>query len=187
MKKLLLILLLPVVLAFGLSMHGLSVKPILLKYSPNENMVVQDAEMLYNQLSSYFSDNELEKAELIVINRWATWCGPCIQEIPELNELVAEFEESGVLFIAISDESLETVEEWFEGRPDFNFDYTLVSGDPELVKLLDAFDEENGGTSIPYHLIFSTDWELINSWTGASPLNIMAIENTIAKQLSNTE
>ena len=184
MKKLMLILFIPVALTFALSMHGVSVKASLLRFSVNTNTDLQEPDKLREQLNLHLEDiHRDEDIKLIVINRWATWCGPCIQEIPDLNGLVEEYKKEGVLFVAISDESKETVEAWFSGRPNFEFTYQLISGDQELVKLLDAFDEENGGSSIPYHLIFSPDWKLLNGWVGASDRNIMEMKLAISKNL----
>ena len=40
--------------------------------------------------ASLFKENDLT-----LINTWATWCGPCVGEIPELNELPKELKEEG--------------------------------------------------------------------------------------------
>jgi thiol-disulfide isomerase/thioredoxin len=37
-----------------------------------------------------------------VINVWATWCKPCIQEMPLLNEVAAAYRDKGVTFVALS-------------------------------------------------------------------------------------
>jgi thiol-disulfide isomerase/thioredoxin len=37
-----------------------------------------------------------------VVNVWATWCAPCIKEMPLLNELSAKFKDQGVTFVAVS-------------------------------------------------------------------------------------
>jgi thiol-disulfide isomerase/thioredoxin len=183
MKKLVLILFIPVALTFALSMHGVSVKASLLRFSTNSNTDLQEPDKLKEQLGVHLGDINGDETKLIVINRWATWCGPCIQEIPDLNELVEAYEDAGVLFVAISDESAETVEGWFATRPEVEFNYKLIHGDRELVRLLDAFDEQNGGSSIPYHLIFSPEWELLDGWVGASDRNIMEMKLAIAKEL----
>ncbi len=39
---------------------------------------------------------------VLVLNFWATWCAPCIQEIPSLNEFQKRFAGSGVVVVAIS-------------------------------------------------------------------------------------
>ena len=45
----------------------------------------------------------------VVLEFWATWCVPCIGEIPHLNELRAEFVGEDVVFISVTDEPAELV------------------------------------------------------------------------------
>lgn len=47
------------------------------------------------------SMNELE-GKVVVIDFWATWCGPCIAEIPHMKELYKEYKDQGVEFIGVS-------------------------------------------------------------------------------------
>ena len=49
--------------------------------------------------------HDLAGERLTVIDFWATWCGPCIQAIPELVALSEAFEEQGVTFIGINVDS----------------------------------------------------------------------------------
>lgn len=53
-------------------------------------------------------------AQTLVINLWATWCGPCQKEIPLLNELVDKYEDENTLFISVTDETEKKVSEWLE-------------------------------------------------------------------------
>lgn len=40
--------------------------------------------------------------KVLVLNFWATWCAPCVEEIPSLNEFQKRFANSGVVVLAVS-------------------------------------------------------------------------------------
>ncbi len=42
------------------------------------------------------------RGDVVVLNVWATWCGPCIAEIPSLDALQGEYEDKGLQVIAVS-------------------------------------------------------------------------------------
>jgi peroxiredoxin len=42
------------------------------------------------------------KGKLLVVNFWATWCPPCIEEWPSLNEFAARYKDKGVVVLGVS-------------------------------------------------------------------------------------
>jgi uncharacterized protein (TIGR03435 family) len=57
------------------------------------------------------------KGKVVVLEFWATWCGPCVAAIPHLNELADEFKEKPVQFIAITDEDEEIIGAFLKKKP----------------------------------------------------------------------
>jgi thiol-disulfide isomerase/thioredoxin len=42
------------------------------------------------------------KGKVVIIDFWATWCGPCVAEMPNMKKLYAEYKDKGVEFIGVS-------------------------------------------------------------------------------------
>jgi cytochrome c biogenesis protein CcmG/thiol:disulfide interchange protein DsbE len=74
--------------------------------------------------------------KVLVLNFWATWCAPCVQEIPSLSEFQKRFANSGVVVVAVSvDKSeqkyrtfLERIHVSFETAHDPNMDVSNQYG-----------------------------------------------------------
>jgi uncharacterized protein (TIGR03435 family) len=50
------------------------------------------------------------KGKVVVLEFWATWCGPCVQSIPHLNNLVEQFKDKPVVFISVTSENEDVVQ-----------------------------------------------------------------------------
>ncbi len=56
--------------------------------------------------------------KLLVLNFWASWCAPCVQEIPSLNVFQRRFSDKGVVVVAISiDKSAEKYKSFLQRIP----------------------------------------------------------------------
>ena len=66
--------------------------------------------------------------KLLVLNFWATWCPPCIEELPSLNQFQRQFANSGVVVLGISVDKDEKVYRDFLAKARVSF---LTARDPE--------------------------------------------------------
>jgi thiol-disulfide isomerase/thioredoxin len=79
------------------------------------------------------------RGKVVIIDFWATWCPPCIFQIPELNRLAAAHRErSDVVVIGISVDAggRSVVAPWVEEHA---VEYTIVCGDEELAAEFGVF------------------------------------------------
>lgn len=57
------------------------------------------------------------QGKVVLLNLWASYCPPCIKEMPDLARLQATYGNHGLLVVAISDESREVVQEFVQRVP----------------------------------------------------------------------
>jgi thiol-disulfide isomerase/thioredoxin len=69
--------------------------------SPFPELTLKDQTGTVQTLSAY-------RGKIIVLNFWATWCGPCREELPRLDELAREYASKDVVFVAASLDDAET-------------------------------------------------------------------------------
>lgn len=58
----------------------------------------------------------LGDGKTLVVNRWATWCPPCVAELPSLAALAARQEELGLQVLCVSDEPVATLKSWRDSK-----------------------------------------------------------------------
>jgi thiol-disulfide isomerase/thioredoxin len=127
----------------------------------------------------------IQDGEIAVVNIWATWCGPCIREIPELNELVSEYKGKNVRFLAFSAESASVFDAFLEKRPNFKFDYELSFANRKSLEMLLGLDKQYQGRAIPLHILINKEGQVENVFVGASPENIEKIKDFLAIHAKN--
>ena len=102
--------------------------------------------------------NLVSPSKTVIINYWATWCAPCRDEIPELNELAHELSESvqviGVNFDQVMGDVLSQQMESLE------IEFENLLHDPRDIWNLDPV------SVLPETLIINTQGELIHRLVG---------------------
>ena len=103
--------------------------------------------------------------KVLLINLWATWCGPCRMETPELVKLNKEFQSRGVEMIGLSTEdpvaSAESVSDFIR---EYKVDYQIGWATREVAQTL-----MQGRTSIPQSFVIARDGRIVRRFIGFRP------------------
>jgi len=102
----------------------------------------------------WLTDKPETKGKVVLIDFWATWCPPCRESIPELNDLQKKFKENLVV-IGISNEPEKTIADF---RTKTQMNYALA------IDTLSRTSKVVGVKGIPHVVIMSTDG--IVRWQG---------------------
>ncbi|MEE8557893.1 MAG: TlpA disulfide reductase family protein [Myxococcota bacterium] len=91
----------------------------------------------------------------VLVDFWATWCAPCILEIPELNALHERYRGDGVEILAISidDLPLEELGTWVREN---GIEYPVALGTEELAR-------RYGALGFPFHVLLSPSGSILES------------------------
>src|SRR6476661_4543177 len=103
--------------------------------------------------------------KVLLVNLWATWCGPCRMETPELVKLHKEFQSRGVEMIGLStedpDASAESVAEFVK---EYDVKYHIGWATREVAVTL-----MQGRTNIPQSFIIARDGRIVKRFIGFRP------------------
>ena len=118
--------------------------------------------------------------KVVIVDFWATWCGPCREEIPHLNELYSELKGKGLEIVGISMDTDGT-----DGVKDFarefRMQYPIVMGDENVA-------ESFGGIiGLPTTFIIDRNGRIAKKYVGLPPAGAMAkiVKDLVAGALAD--
>ncbi len=119
--------------------------------------------------------------KVVIVDLWATWCGPCRQEIPHLVAMAKDYKSKGVEVIGLTNENPTADEQKVKDfSKEFKINYAVGWADPQMqIGLM------NGRNGIPQTIIIGRDGKVKKHFVGfhaaiSPPQMKAALEEAIA-------
>ena len=115
------------------------------------------------------------KNKVVVVNLWATWCGPCRLEMPDLVKLNNEYKSRGLVVLGVATtynerDNLDGVKAFVKAQ---KVDYKVLWDDGALAEPLRQ--SVNGRNNIPQSFVISRDGKITRHFTGFNPMSTPAL------------
>jgi thiol-disulfide isomerase/thioredoxin len=101
------------------------------------------------------------KGKVLVVNFWATWCPPCLEEIPMFVRLQRELGQQGLQFVGIAVDRQDKVAQ-FVAKNAVN--YPIMIGQLDAISVAESAGNDSGG--LPYTLVFDRQGQVVSRHYG---------------------
>ena len=99
--------------------------------------------------------------KLLLLNFWATWCTPCLKEIPLLVETQARLATRNFQIVGIAMDQAEPVRRYAER---LKMNYPIMAGEADVVTAMDALGDTLG--ALPFSVLISPDGRILERISG---------------------
>ncbi len=132
------------------------------KYNKTKNLISGKPSPVFDYENHKGGKTSLEslKGSYVYVDVWATWCGPCRQEIPSLQKVEQQFEGKNIKFVSISVDTQKDHEKWAKMVTDKNLGGIQLFADNDWNS---QFVKEYGIDSIPRFIIIAPDGTILNA------------------------
>ncbi|CAH2933306.1 MAG: Cytochrome c-type biogenesis protein ResA [uncultured Paraburkholderia sp.] len=101
------------------------------------------------------------KGRPIVVNFWASWCGPCVEEMPALSQLQRDYAKKGIQFVGLGVDSEKNVQTFLQKVKVAYPVYVTGFGDADLAR---AFGNTAGG--LPFTVVIDANGNIRSTKLG---------------------
>jgi len=148
------------------------------KYPPLPEAIANAEIRMLDGTSFKMSD---KKGKVVLINLWATWCGPCREEMPELIAMHDKYKDKDFEVIGLDTDEEETKEMIEEFAKEMNLNYPLGYADRNMFM---QFVRLTGLQGIPQSVLVNREGKMTGIFTGGGKKVIEKMKQTVEKTVN---
>lgn len=126
------------------------------------------------------------KGKVILVDVWATWCGPCREQTPQLASLQQKYRERGLAVVGLSLDEKSDQKLVLDFMKQAGVNYPIVYATEKISgAFLDGTEDDTGSAPIPQLFVISKDGRVVEHLVGSDPRHSIArLEEVITKELN---
>lgn len=116
------------------------------------------------------------KGKVVIVNLWATWCAPCMEELPDLARFYRNYRKQGVEMIGVSLDDVETADQTVPPvLRRHNVRYPVVVMAQDYDEFADQFDKAWRG-EVPRFYLYDKRGKRVKAWSGKTTYDTLEDE-----------
>jgi thiol-disulfide isomerase/thioredoxin len=128
---------------------------------PSDVLFATHLPAVSNRMGGSTQSLQAFRHKILLVNFWATWCAPCVQEMPALSALQTELSGKEIQIIGIGIDSQEAMSEFAQ---QYQITYPLFGAGMSGAKLAEQFGNKQGG--LPFTVLLNNSGQIVKTYLG---------------------
>ncbi len=125
------------------------------------------------------------RGKVLLVDFWATFCGPCVKQMPELVKLNEKYKDRGLALVGLTADPKSDQDKVEEFIKKFGVNYQIGYDNTWIASaFLKGTEDETGAPPIPQLFVISRDGRVVEHLIGEQPGRMQYLEKVVVEQLN---